>query len=226
MSHETTHTKADRPSPFFIGDHVALDFLNSRCEPGTIEFDWLLDGDDLIKWMQSAGLLTADEAIYFEGKFDQIALNTVAEQARDLREWFRTFIEADNSAHTAQSETTDSNLLSELSLLNDILSKPVTQSHAVSLSREERTPKHRMAALTNTWVIQNASDALFPIARAIADFLVETDPNLVKNCEGPTCTMWFYDTTKNHRRRWCVMDVCGNRAKAAAFRARKKKANI
>jgi predicted RNA-binding Zn ribbon-like protein len=34
--------------------------------------------------------------------------------------------------------------------------------------------------------------------------------------------LYFYDTTKNHTRRWCSMTGCGNRAKAAAFYERKK----
>jgi len=32
--------------------------------------------------------------------------------------------------------------------------------------------------------------------------------------------MWFYDRTKSHRRRWCSMALCGNRAKARAHRER------
>ena len=34
----------------------------------------------------------------------------------------------------------------------------------------------------------------------------------IKQCEG--CTWLFIDTSKNHRRRWCSMATCGNRAKA------------
>ena len=31
----------------------------------------------------------------------------------------------------------------------------------------------------------------------------------------------FLDETKNARRKWCVMEVCGNRAKATRHYARK-----
>jgi predicted RNA-binding Zn ribbon-like protein len=34
--------------------------------------------------------------------------------------------------------------------------------------------------------------------------------------------MVFYDTTKNHQRRWCSMEICGNRHKAALHRKKKK----
>lgn len=42
----------------------------------------------------------------------------------------------------------------------------------------------------------------------------------LKACPGPDCAWVFRDTTRNGSRRWCDMAGCGNRAKAAAFRAR------
>ena len=43
----------------------------------------------------------------------------------------------------------------------------------------------------------------------------------VRECAGEGCTLWFRDASKTGRRRWCSMAVCGNRAKAAAYRARR-----
>ena len=42
----------------------------------------------------------------------------------------------------------------------------------------------------------------------------------LKACRAPDCRWAFYDTARNRSRAWCSMDVCGNRAKARAFRAR------
>jgi predicted RNA-binding Zn ribbon-like protein len=42
----------------------------------------------------------------------------------------------------------------------------------------------------------------------------------LKACPWQTCRWAFYDHSKNRSGRWCRMEVCGNRAKAAAFRAR------
>lgn len=36
----------------------------------------------------------------------------------------------------------------------------------------------------------------------------------VRSCEHDGCTLWFLDTSRSGRRRWCSMEVCGNRAKA------------
>lgn len=56
----------------------------------------------------------------------------------------------------------------------------------------------------------------------MARLMVEEDFTQVKACEGPACTLMFADHTRGHARRWCSMSVCGNRAKVAAHRRRKK----
>ncbi len=43
----------------------------------------------------------------------------------------------------------------------------------------------------------------------------------LKACRDPTCAWAFYDHTKNHSGAWCDMGVCGNRAKARAYRERR-----
>lgn len=37
----------------------------------------------------------------------------------------------------------------------------------------------------------------------------------IKMCPGIECGWLFIDETRNGRRRWCLMETCGNRAKAA-----------
>lgn len=43
----------------------------------------------------------------------------------------------------------------------------------------------------------------------------------LKACTDEECQWAFYDTTRNHSRTWCSMDVCGNRQKTRRYRARK-----
>jgi predicted RNA-binding Zn ribbon-like protein len=66
-----------------------------------------------------------------------------------------------------------------------------------------------------------AEHALTPILSAISASLVNNDWTLVRKCESADCVLWFYDTSKNHARRWCSMELCGNRKKAAVHRTRK-----
>jgi predicted RNA-binding Zn ribbon-like protein len=70
---------------------------------------------------------------------------------------------------------------------------------------------------------ENPHQLLIPIAQSAADLISDKNPENLRKCEGPNCILYFYDTTKNHRRRWCSMNACGNRAKAAAFYKRQQK---
>ena len=57
-------------------------------------------------------------------------------------------------------------------------------------------------------------------AAALIRLPVGADAKRLKACPGPGCAWVFRDATRNGARRWCDMAACGNRAKAAAFRAR------
>ena len=50
--------------------------------------------------------------------------------------------------------------------------------------------------------------------------LTQGDLSRVKQCQGDRCGWLFFDATKNKSRRWCEMEVCGNRAKQRRHSAR------
>lgn len=47
----------------------------------------------------------------------------------------------------------------------------------------------------------------------------------VRQCQSPKCTIYFVDTSRSGDRRWCSMSACGNKAKVAEFRRRKREAS-
>jgi len=49
------------------------------------------------------------------------------------------------------------------------------------------------------------------------------DRTLLRRCGNPRCILYFYDTTRMTRRRWCSMARCGSRAKAAAYYLRNRR---
>jgi predicted RNA-binding Zn ribbon-like protein len=61
---------------------------------------------------------------------------------------------------------------------------------------------------------------LSAIARVAIDLLVSRAADL-RICESEGCGQVFLDDSRGHRRRWCSMTRCGNRAKATAFRERR-----
>jgi predicted RNA-binding Zn ribbon-like protein len=63
---------------------------------------------------------------------------------------------------------------------------------------------------------------LSPLARSAAELLSVPDPRRVRRCAAADCAAWFMDSSKGGRRRWCSMTTCGNRAKAARHRRKRR----
>lgn len=65
-------------------------------------------------------------------------------------------------------------------------------------------------------------DVLYPIVRSLFETLASVSSDRIRICEHDDCILHFVDTSKSGKRRWCSMDTCGNRHKAAEFYAKKK----
>jgi predicted RNA-binding Zn ribbon-like protein len=67
---------------------------------------------------------------------------------------------------------------------------------------------------------------LWPVARSAADLLTSAEELArVGQCaDDRGCGWLFFDTSRNHSRRWCAMKDCGNRAKARRHYRRQRKA--
>lgn len=63
---------------------------------------------------------------------------------------------------------------------------------------------------------------LSALARAALELLGGPERPRLKWCAGERCTRPFVDRSRGGRRRWCGMAGCGDRAKAAAYRARQR----
>jgi hypothetical protein len=94
-----------------------------------------------------------------------------------------------------------------------------------ALASGERCPQVRQVgiqvALTVDGKVElSARTAVGFIAAAAAKVAVEQRLDRVKICPADDCRWAFYDTSRNRSRQWCSMEVCGNRSKARAHRAR------
>jgi predicted RNA-binding Zn ribbon-like protein len=65
-------------------------------------------------------------------------------------------------------------------------------------------------------------DIWAPIVSATAQLLSEVDPSRIRKCEAESCMVHFYDTSKKGSRRWCSMNICGNKLKVAAYQRRRR----
>jgi len=72
------------------------------------------------------------------------------------------------------------------------------------------------AGFSGSWPAADYLDRpLWPVARAAADLLQSEQLERVGECaDDRGCGYLFLDTSRNHSRRWCSMESCGNRAKA------------
>jgi predicted RNA-binding Zn ribbon-like protein len=64
------------------------------------------------------------------------------------------------------------------------------------------------------------TDLWSPIVDATADLLTEPESSRIRKCE--SCVVHFFDTSKKGSRRWCSMNICGNKLKVAAYQRRKR----
>ncbi len=187
-----------------VADHPALELLNSTTDALGYPLDVLADGAGLITWLTATGLLSEAEAAAVRKAFSSADLDAAAGRARSFRETLRRATTAWSSGRAVpRSFVTGINTLLAMDRRHGEL------AHG---------PDGLQLAEAHVWT---SADSLLALpAAAAADLFASGDPMLVRQCEGVGCTMWFYDRTKAHRRRWCSMAVCGNRAKARAHRAR------
>ncbi|ANP53015.1 putative RNA-binding Zn ribbon-like protein [Streptomyces griseochromogenes] len=65
-----------------------------------------------------------------------------------------------------------------------------------------------------------AVQGLAALAREAVEIVGGDEAALLRECARPECTQAYLDRSRGHRREWCAMRTCGNRVKAAAYRAR------
>jgi predicted RNA-binding Zn ribbon-like protein len=232
---------ATRPPPLFIADNMGLDFLNSIAVPVDIKVEWLTSGEDLLAWLQQAGLVPEDVLDGFRKKSLPGELDAIAAQARALRDWFKPFV------YKHMGKPIGPRALRELEPLNDLLARDeefgqivvpeqvqgqdlrpgrAKDGQAKDGQAKDGRAKEETSGLVwrprRHW--KSPESLLLPLARSLAGLVCSEDFTNVKACEGPACTLLFVDRTRGRVRRWCSMAVCGNRAKQAAHRKRAQQA--
>jgi predicted RNA-binding Zn ribbon-like protein len=193
----------------FLADALGLDFLNSIATPVDTPVDWLPDGDGLVSWLAQAGMVPDTVLAEMRERAMPRELDSVAAQARGLREWFRGFVQS-RKGHPLAADA-----LLDLQPLNRLLERDEGFTQVIARDGEG-------LGLQSLRRWRSPDSLLLPIAEAMATFVCEEDFTQVKACEGPACTLMFVDHTRGHARRWCSMALCGNRAKQAAHRHRLK----
>ncbi|MDH5835231.1 CGNR zinc finger domain-containing protein [Luteimonas kalidii] len=183
--------------PPLVGDHLAMDLLNTQARVDGADADAWTSGADVLHWLARQGIVPAAGG----GSVDEAELLA---RAVDLRAQARRLIVARTQGRADDPAGLNAHL------------------HACPATPSLERDGAGGFVLVRLARGDAVARLLLPVAEAVAGLLAEADFSLVRQCEHPDCVLWFFDRTKSHRRRWCSMAVCGNRHKAARFRASRR----
>jgi predicted RNA-binding Zn ribbon-like protein len=103
-----------------------------------------------------------------------------------------------------------------LQVINKTIGKCPARVLLACCSRAARAKLKGRFEETTRLDLREPEQLMVPIAQSASDLLCHGDLALVKRCANPDCGAFFYDTSKNHTRRWCCTTGCGNRMRVAA----------
>jgi len=155
--------------------------------------DELADAVAATRWLREHGLLAGRERVT-DG--DLSRLMAVREALRDL------------AGANAGEDVPDSSL----AVLNKASSPLLVRVGESDDAAAELVPERR-----------GVDGAIAALLGAVYTAQVEGTWARLKTCREDVCRWAFYDATKNRSGTWCDMAVCGNRAKARAYRERARK---
>ena len=189
----------------FLGNHLALDFLNTCPVQNGETVELLPDFDALLRWFRAADVLSSREAASLQQLWGESArAQHVVAAVRELRERLRKEVLAREHGGTVHRAALDelNRLMAEHPMLT-------------------RLKASGSASTTELWFDPRRPEDLFaPLAHSAAMLFANADRNRVRKCG--QCVLHFYDTSKKGTRRWCSMQLCGNRLKVAAYAARRR----
>ncbi|MDR3573460.1 MAG: ABATE domain-containing protein [Anaerolineaceae bacterium] len=193
-----------------IAGVLCLDFantLNGHKLPAA-GHEYLKDYSDLAAWCRRTAALTADEAdlLLKEAALHPKKAAAAYRQAIDLRETlYRLFAALALGQRAAAAD---------LARLNQARSEALEHSQIAPAAegyRLEMSGRHNLQRM------------LWPLALSAADLLTSAKAGQIRQCAGQGCDWLFVDTSRNHLRRWCSMDECGNRSKSRRFSEHSRK---
>ncbi len=191
------NTTRDAEIHHLIAGELCLNFANTLYGHGEAPIhEYLFDYHDLVLWSRHVEILTDKEArgLLKESESREKEAKAVFRSAIILREQiYRIFA---GLAHGTSPKADDLTALHEAWLSAMSHSSLTGTAGGYHLNWSDEYPLDRI---------------LWPIVDSAIKLLTSEEMRQVKQCG--TCDWLFVDRSRNHLRRWCSMDQCGNRAK-------------
>jgi predicted RNA-binding Zn ribbon-like protein len=190
----------------FLGNHLALDLLNTRPAPAGEPIELLSDFSALLRWFQTAKLLSHSQAASLKRRWGNSArAQRTLRAIRKLREDLRREV-----LRWEREESVQGSFVRELNLF-------LARFPMRSKVKREAGKLSAVAWFEMRW----PEGLLAPLAHSAASLFTKVDRSRVRKCAH--CVAHFHDTSKKGTRRWCSMELCGNRLKVAVYAARKRR---
>jgi predicted RNA-binding Zn ribbon-like protein len=179
-----------------LGNSLCIDFINTVQWRGRPEApgERLTSYGELLLWGEHAGALSAADA-----------RRLAAEARRRPEDAARTVGEA-IALREALARLFTRTTGGELALVNAFLARAPARTAIASRDGEYRW--------RSTDVGEPLEGPLWPVVWDAAAILTSDRRNWVSSCGDPECAWMFLDLSRGRTRRWCTMEICGNRAKA------------
>jgi predicted RNA-binding Zn ribbon-like protein len=189
----------------FVANRPILDFLNTKPVLADGPTELLPDVRALERWLIASDMVTSPKAkAVVRGWRQSPEAVAFLEQLIAFRERLReAVVRIENG-----SSPTDAFLAEVNSLLLQHPRHTSLHKRGGKVIRETLFEPHKP---TDLWA---------PIVDATADLLTETESSRIRKCE--SCVVHFFDISKKGSRRWCSMNICGNKLKVAAYQRRKR----
>lgn len=189
----------------FIGNQPILDLLNTKPVLPSGPTELLPDYAAFERWLITSGTIssTAEKSAVRSWRGSSEA-QFFLQEVIAFRERLREAVVRIEGGHLP----TDG-FLSELNtLLVQHPNHALVYRHSGKLIRQTRNQ------------LGQPSDLWSRLAESTAQLLVEPDHSRLRQCEA--CVLHFLDTSKKGSRRWCSMNICGNKLKVAAYHQRQR----
>ena len=192
----------------YVGESPALDFVNTESVESDRRRDGLSGFGALVSWSVGAGLISAAEASALSAFDGTVEGESALHCARELRAQLRAALQL-----LAAGERIDERAVP---LVNALLNS--CAGHLALEVADAGAPFR----LRYTMSLSDPMQLVAHIAENAAQLLCSPASSHIKKCENPACVLMFLDVSKNKKRRWCSMAMCGNRHKVASHRRRKE----